>query len=747
EQPFNTIQAGATLAGTNSTTTSRIWNVYSQGGTVYAENVLATTGSVNFISSGRLIAGQGGKSFGTGDVPTVAGGISAANIPSLGVTSYVVTGGGGGVGVGATNVNNLLLDEVTAQGVLGDGISINGLTGTGSLIDVTVNGAIGAGVRIQNGNPAAVLAAQNLDVSGANGTGLAFVGASGTFAFDAESSISGTNGTGLAINGGDVDVVFNGDIAHPNSGPAVQVSNGHTGEVTFQNGTVSATGGAGLSFFDADGTYRFLGTTTLTGGASVDISNGSDGTFAFGTGTSITDSTSPAFLVDGGASVINFAGNITDSNDGFAVQISNHSGNADFNTGTIVSTGGMGGIQMFTNSGVYGFDSVTVTGSAGSGIAIANSALSTTVFDSVAIAFTANKSVTLINAGTVTFLGGSINGTAADGIFSVDTVLTVSNLTIGNNTALTTPARGIAVENTNGVARIVSISNTSMRAQGDAFASTDSGVAGELTLILNGNTYESTTAGGKAINVVGSGLDSTTIRSMNGGTVIGNGVGGGVLFDQVTFDGDAGTIGNQAVAAGNWNIGQGTGNRVNGDGLRFDAPSGEVAFGTLNIFNDSGTGLYVDTKTLGTTFTLNNTGGSVNTTSGSAMFLDPLTVNLTFASVSSTNSNGSGIYLDEVAGTLNLGNVTITNSANAAYVQEDSTVAVTAGTVNITNAGGDGMVFNSASGSFTAGATTISGFNGTGVNFTGSGVAATFGVTTISNALNGNTGTGIDLSN
>ena len=53
---------------------------------------------------------------------------------------------------------------------------------------------------------------------------------------------------------------------------------------------LNATNGTGLQFNNADGTYNFNGTTTLNGGdAGVDITNGSSGTFNFGTGVGITN--------------------------------------------------------------------------------------------------------------------------------------------------------------------------------------------------------------------------------------------------------------------------------------------------------------------------------------------------------------------------------------------------------------------------------------------------------------------------
>ena len=75
---------------------------------------------------------------------------------------------------------------------------------------------------------------------------------------------------------------------------------------------------------------------------------------------------------------------------------------------------------------------------------------------------------------------------------------------------------------------------------------------------------------------------------MNGGTVIGNGTGGGVLFNnQVTFDASGAALLGTSVNGGNWTIGTTT-DRVQGHGLYFANPSGAVEYGTLNIANTGG---------------------------------------------------------------------------------------------------------------------------------------------------------------
>src|SRR4029077_14761740 len=118
---------------------------------------------------------------------------------------------------------------------------------------------------------------------------------------------------------------------------------------------------------------------------------------------------------------------------------------------------------------------------------------------------------------------------------------------------------------------------------------------------------------------------------------------------------------------------------VKGDGLRLNNVLGNIGFGTLNIFNDTGTGLC--TRTAGgkvCAFALSNTGGAVNTTNGAAMDIDPVALSSTFTSVSSTNAPASGINLNTITGTLDLGTVSVTNAATTGLVFVNSSAAVTA---------------------------------------------------------------------
>jgi len=118
------------------------------------------------------------------------------------------------------------------------------------------------------------------------------------------------------------------------------------------------------------------------------------------------------------------------------------------------------------------------------------------------------------------------------------------------------------------------------------------------------------------------------------------------------------------------------------------------------------------------------------------MFLDPLTTNLTFGSVTSTGSATNGITLDTVVGTVALGAVSVTNATASGIRMVGSSATVTASSVSVTGASANAITFGTNTGSSfsVAGTTTLNTTGGNGINanaatgtyaFTG-GLAITF---------------------
>jgi len=250
---------------------------------------------------------------------------------------------------------------------------------------------------------------------------------------------------------------------------------------------------------------------------------------------------------------------------------------------TISTVGGtavrMIGTTLSGGAATFASVSATNAGAGTEGISLTNT-VGTTNFTTVAISGTQTTGILLNKAGTTNVLGGTIDGASANGIDSTNTILTATGLTIGGTAAPT--GNGVRVVNNDGVARVVAVSNDSIKSVSDAIKTTDGGTAGELSLVLNGNTLQTTGAGSLAMNIAGSGLNSTTINFFNGVTVTGNGTGGGILFNRVTFDATTGGA-IQQVTGGTANIGQDTTHRVAGNGLEFQGPTGDLTFGALVV--------------------------------------------------------------------------------------------------------------------------------------------------------------------
>ena len=620
------------------------------------------------------------------------------NITSTGaINGSLNLGGSGGDITGTTLISNV---NITGAGGFGGILLNNAQNGSvTNLTNVNISAGTGSGVTVTNSQTGSIYNLTNVDVLNVGGNGMSLQNSNGTFNVNGTSSVTNAGTAALAINGGAINVQYDGTISQGVAGSAVAVTGNHTGTVNFGSGSsINTTLGDGLQFNGADGSYTFLGTTTMNGGdAGIDIFN-SNGNFVF-TNPFINNTASGmgVKIVGGGGDVpvTTFNGlNISSiSNQGFFVSnggLTTVNGTATVNTqfGTAFESQGTAlaavftditstqspaaGININNSSGTFGVTgSTTVSGAALSGINIMNSNTLTSTFQNVAISNVGtgalDNGVTLSTAGTVTILGGTINGSTGDGIHSSNTNLTATGLNIGGTGTIT--GDGIEVVNT-GTARTVNISNNTIKANASGISTKDSGVAKELLLTLDGNTLQSLNGGSLALSVIGNGLNSTIIQSMNGGTVIG-GTGGGVAFNRVTFDASGTALSGTQLDAGNWTIGT-TGARVQGDGLRFDAPTGDLKYGTLNVANNAGTGLYVDTKTLGTTFALTNSGGSIDSTSGSAMFLDPLTTNLTFGTVSSTNSTTTGATFDAVTGTVNINQLNISGAAGSGLLIQNS---------------------------------------------------------------------------
>ncbi len=365
------------------------------------------------------------------------------------------------------------------------------------------------------------------------------------------------------------------------------------------------------------------------------------------------------------------------------------------NAGTIASSG----VTLATNQYlVGGASSVNVRHSDGS-----VSAYSFGGTNGIVAGTNAGGAAVTLGQGSVVrdvTVRGAGSGILANGVggFALERVIIentgAAGLTLTNTTGAVV-VDGITIRGGAGAGVIVNGgSNVTLRNStigGGAGAIDINDAGSNLTTTLSSLTLSAT--GGTVLDIDGSGAGTVTVAGLSGINITGGtGETGGFAARNVTFDSSTAT-GIQAVNAGAMQVGTSTA-RVGGAGVTLTDVDGALSFTNLNIANNGGTGLTVNNTKTGT-FTLSNAAGSVDTTAGTALNLDPLLIDLTFSSVRSVGATGAGIVLDNVQGAgtggnaLTIGTLTITNSGQQGlYITGGSTGLVTIGGGTITNSGG-----------------------------------------------------------
>lgn len=410
----------------------------------------------------------------TGGTITFSGAKSLNTAANAAVTLATNTG----ATVDFTNGNNDLTTTTgaafTATG--GGTVSVSGgasdiSTGTGNAL--TLNGVtLGAsGMTFATVNTGAALAAVSL-------TNVAVTSASGITV--SGGTIAAAAGTRFAVSGGAVNVNWSGAINQvTNNNSLLSVVNGHTGTLAF-SGALSATSGNGLQFDNADGTYNFVGTSTLNGGdAAIDVTGGSGGTFSFGGGVSVTNPTNELIRIVSSAPTFTYSGAFSRTSGAGAGIL------AQSNTGGTITFNGDG----TTLDG----DPADVTKSLSTGTSAAISLLTNT-------------------GAEFTFAGGMALTTTSGAAFTAT----------GGGTVQVTGAGNVVNSTTGGTG--VSIQNTTIHGNGVSFYSVNATGGG-----TNGIVLSNTGAGG--FQVTGDGASDaanttrgrTTAKSGGGSVVLGSG--------------------------------------------------------------------------------------------------------------------------------------------------------------------------------------------------------------------------------
>ncbi len=428
---------------------------------------------------------------------------------AAGTAPNIVTTAGNGVDLSTDNTvrglnvgNTPGFFKINGSAVGSPIINTINLTGTGGALSVSTSGAFGANVTFatleSTSSPAA-----NLNLVGVTGA-LGVTGVGTGF------SNSAAGSPAVNVAGGTVGFTYSGNVSKTNTGALVSISGGHaTGTITFQTGTLSATGGTGLQFDNADGTYNFNGTNTLNGGdAGIDILNGSSGTFSFSASSTITSPTGAAFNVASspGNPNVTYSGSITHNTSGQrAVNIDGTTGGAiSINSVTAGSTaGGVGntGININNANGSVTFttlnlgtsgtrmtaQAITIAGGSG-----AKSLGTISVFTTGAAEGIHSTTTT----GAISTTTGSVDSAGAAAI-------NIAGTSAASRTPLNIQLTSVAA---NGGAKGLIVANTSATGSPGGFR-----VNGTGTTDGSGGTIQNTTTRGADIQTA----DSIVLKNMN----------------------------------------------------------------------------------------------------------------------------------------------------------------------------------------------------------------------------------------
>jgi hypothetical protein len=550
------------------------------------DTIFIYTGGGNYtggttLLGGQILIGQGA----TATVETITGlGTPSGStvLPATGGTNPAITNSVGNDisltnGSAGNTVRGVTLGSSSAAGFAVAGTNFGTLT----LGDLTINNGAGGALNLTTGTLSATIA--SVTTSGA-ADGMSLTGIGGTLTVNGSGTMSGASGATFNVNGGTLSVTYSGNISQANNAALVSVTSHSSGTITFQTGTLSATNGSGLQFANADGTYNFNGTTTLSSGgaqiniaAGTDVTNGSQGTFSFGTGTSISGSgtTNAPFVHSGSKAGVTYSGNITQAQNARMIDITSQlsGGTITFQTGTLSASNGTGininsaagsvslngtttlnggdaGVDISSSSGSFGFNSNTSIGAttSPSGIAFNVSGGTPVVKYDGTIKQTSGAAAVSISGVT----GGATNGVASPySILFTNTITkntTAANaVSVGSNTGGSFGFTGnvTATTTTANAINLTSNSSATITFTGTLALTTTTGVAFNAT---GGGTVNATDAS-STVSETGSAGTGIGVNIVN--TTIG---GSGVKFLSVNANGGSAGIFLDTTGAGAFSV-------------------------------------------------------------------------------------------------------------------------------------------------------------------------------------------------
>lgn len=334
-----------------------------------------------------------------------------------------------------------------------------------------------------------------------------------------------------------------------------------------------------------------------------------------------------------------------------------------------------GNVTMAGNSRFSGFD-VTgqISASAVTGFTIDNSVVNNAAGDAISI--TGATASTLTNLKLTSGAGSGLNlndssatitdlqvTSATTNGLQVTTTATARTVSVNNLTVNAAGQHGVDLNVTGaGALSYTQTGTNTITSTGNAFdAALAAASTGNMNLSMGSYTVASTAGAG--VNLDGSaGTGKLNLLSMTSGTIT-KAATGGFLADTVTFDNNLTTVGIQQIGVNSLTIGSSSDTtQIKGDGIRLIDTTGSLLVSNLNVFNDTGTGILVDTTGGGTVFTLATAAGQISTTNGPAINLNTLTTSLTLGSIKSVNSPTEGVMMNAVTGTLTSVSTTINGS-------------------------------------------------------------------------------------
>lgn len=444
---------------------------------------------------------------------------ATASVPTLGGPALPSNGGStGGNAYPASNPTGTTV-SITSAGIgitLGSGNNLAGFTagnattaitggavGTLNVREVTIN-TNGAGLIISTSgtmtNTGTFPGFTSITTTGGT-NGVSLTGVGGTFI--TTGALSGASGATLNVSGGTLSATYSGGITQANNAAMVSIAGHATGTITFQTGALQATNGTGLQFNNADGAYSFNASTDLIGGdAGIDITNGSSGTFTFGSAVNIQNPTGIGYREDTSTATVTDNGPITKTNNAAnAVAINAKTGGTTtFNGGivattttanaiTLTNTGGTvnftGGLSLTTTSGV-GFNA------SGSGATVSATQNNTTIVNTIAstTGIALNVVNTTIGGSGLTFRSISANG-GTNGIVLSNTGTAAGNggLTV-TGTGATGGTGGTIQNTTTRGASFITVRNITLKNMNFTNAATADAVPANTGLSTGNNLSE-----------------------------------------------------------------------------------------------------------------------------------------------------------------------------------------------------------------------------------------------------------------